>query len=465
MTPSAESSGALGGSRLWARPKSRHLEPPRDNGDAARGARYSGPVSERAPVPIAAMRLFRGTFVFGLACGISIALSALHLTARGFTKQNIGSLAAAFASGIVLMAIPAGVLIRRFSGKRTLVTCLWIYSLCVGVFPFLTSYESIAAVRFVDGMCSAGIWVSSETLVLMRAEKKHKAYLTSLYAIWLSVGYMAGPALAQGINYAANMTAAFVTAGALAICAAIYLGITLPLDPPESRVHEAEDVAAPDAAETATSDPLAPTMTTGVLDLFMRIKTSAFAAFAYGYFQASVVLFLPLYLIESKSIPEARTIVLPAFFALGMLIFSNFVARIADRIGHLLMMRILSMVGVVDIFAFVFLDAYAFMCVAVFLAGATFATMSPISLALQGVVTAPRDYSRSNALYNAFYAAGMLAGPPLSSYLFQHHGGKTMLFHLSAMWTCFILFSLLFLFDDPAARRKRAARTAGMATP
>ena len=163
---------------------------------------------------------------------------------------------------------------------------------------------------------------------------------------------------------------------------------------------------------------------------------------------------------ESKQIAEAKTIVLPAFFALGMLLFSNVMARIADRIGHLRMMRILAIVGIVDIFGFVFLDAYVFMCVAVFTAGATFATLSPISLALQGVVTAPRDYSRSNALYNAFYAGGMLAGPPVSSWLFSKYGGQTMLFHLSGMWGAFVLLSILFSFDDPAARRKPLAVSA-----
>jgi MFS family permease len=409
-------------------------------------------------VPEAAKRLFRGTFLFGLACGISIALSALHLNARGFSKQDIGSLASVFGTGVVIMALPAGALIRRFSGKRTLLACLSLYSVCVAVFPFLQSYQTIAGVRLVDGMCSAGIWVSSETLVLMRAEKKHKAYLTSIYAIWLAVGYMGGPLLAQGINYAANMTVAFVIAGLLAVVAAVYLGVVLPLDPPESREHDGGEEATEERGEAK-----GPAITKNVLELFVRIKTSAFAAFAYGYFQASVVLFLPLYLIESKGIAEAKTIVLPGFFALGMLLCSNFMARIADRIGHLLMMRILSMVGVIDIFGFVFLDWYGFMCVGVFLAGATFATLSPISLALQGVVTAPKDYSRSNALYNAFYAAGMLAGPPISSTLFQKFGGRTMLFHLSALWSVFIILSLVFMFDDPAARKKRGE--AAPATP
>ena len=54
----------------------------------------------------------------------------------------------------------------------------------------------------------------------------------------------------------------------------------------------------------------------------------------------------------------------------------------------------------------------------------------------------------------------MLAGPPASSFLFQKYGGKTMLFHLSGLWAAFVLLSIIFLFDDPAARKKRPAAAA-----
>ena len=100
---------------------------------------------------------------------------------------------------------------------------------------------------------------------------------------------------------------------------------------------------------------------------------------------------------------------------------------------------------------FVVLRSYPVMAAAVFVAGATLATISPVSLALQGVVTRPRDYSRSNAIYNAFYAAGMLVGPKASSLLFDKYGGSAMLLHLAAMWSTFVVFTLAFAGDDPAA--------------
>jgi MFS family permease len=93
----------------------------------------------------------------------------------------------------------------------------------------------------------------------------------------------------------------------------------------------------------------------------------------------------------------------------------------------------------------------------VFDAGGTLAAMSPVSLALQGVVTEKQDYSRSNAIYNVFYAAGMLLGPPISSVLFAHGGGRAMLYQLVGLYVAFILFTIVFMNDDPKAARTATA--------
>jgi MFS family permease len=386
-------------------------------------------------------RLYRATFLFGIACGISIALSSLHLDALHFSKQQIGTLAAWFASGVVLMSLPAGALIRRFSARTTLIAFMIGYAICVAGFPFLHGYAPIAAIRAVDGACSVGIWVSSETILLSRAESSKKAQLTSLYAIWLSSGYIGGPVLAKAITAFASMKAAFVVAGAISLIATGYIVSRFVDDGLGREVHDEVH------HEPPTSSWL----------ILWRIKNSCFGTFCYGYFQASVVIFLPLYLIASKGIAMERTIILPALFCGGMLAASNAAGKLGDRIGHLLVMRLLSIIGTTMILGFVFLDSYVLMCLAVVTAGATLAAMSPVSLALQGIVTEKKDYSRSNSIYNVFYAAGMLLGPPISSVLFGQYGGKAMLYHLAALYAVFILFSAVFYADDPAARRLNAS--------
>jgi MFS family permease len=185
-----------------------------------------------------------------------------------------------------------------------------------------------------------------------------------------------------------------------------------------------------------------------------KVKTSCLATFSYGYFQASVVLFLPLYLIEAKGIPERSTILITAFFAAGMLASSTFVGRLGDRYGHLLVMRALGAVGGTMVASFVLLGSFGTMCAAVFVAGATLAAISPVSLALQGVIMRPADLGRANAFYNAAYAAGMLLGPPVSSLLFTRYGGAAMLGHLAALWGVFVAFTLVFASDDPRVKNR-----------
>ncbi len=384
-------------------------------------------------------------FVLGTAYGMSIAVIALHLDARGFAKSDIGNLAAFFASGIAAAAIPVGSLLRRVSAKTVLATSLLGYAACVGVFPMLHAYGAIAAARVLDGAFSVGIWVSCETILLQRAEDHHKAYVTSLYAMSMALGYVVGPLAATPLAHAESIEAVFFAAAALATTSGVLVLWRLDGDPPGAH------------GESAAADESGPPRESA-FGLLRRIRTCCFATFAYGYFQASVVLFLPLYLIESKQVARESTILIPAFFAAGMLLFSNAAGRLGDRAGHLLVMRALAAVGIAMISSFVFLGSFPLMALAVFVAGATLASISPLSLALQGVIASKRDTSRANAAYNAVYAGGMLLGPPISSVVFRRFGGAMMLVHLAALWAAFLGFAFVFAADDPAHRPRGAAR-------
>jgi MFS family permease len=385
------------------------------------------------------VRVYATTFVLGVAYGTAIAVMSVYLNERGFEEQAIGRLASIFALGIVALSLPMGFLIRRFSAKATLTAALFGYALTVSVFPLLSSFAAIAAVRFLDGAFSVGVWVSSETIVLRRARREHKAYVTSLYAIAIAVGYIVGPVVARLAKTVLPLSYAFGVSGALALLACLYAAFRIERDPADVPEHGETHGDASGGSLGA---------------LLLRIKNSCFATFAYGYFQVSVVLFLPLYLIKSKGILPDQTILIPAFFAAGMLLFSNVAGRIGDRVGHLAVMRVLAVVGLTMILGFVFLDSYALMCGAVFVAGASLASISPVSLALLGV-SSP-DYGRATALYNGFYAAGMLVGPLVSSQLLKSRGGAVMLFHLAGLWLAFVLFSIVFYRDDPAVLRRRA---------
>jgi MFS family permease len=386
-------------------------------------------------------RVYGAVLLLGVAYGLAVAVIALHLDARGVGKRAIGELAACFALGLVAAAVPAGRIIGRFGAKRTLASALAGYAVAVALFPRLDSFAAIAVDRFADGACSALAWVGFETILLRRSDATNKAHVMSLYAIAMALGYIVGPLVSH--FFASSLASAFVVSGAIATASSLFVALRLEPDARDLAVEKTHDDAGPHASAWA---------------ILGRIKTACFATFAYGYFEASVVLFLPLYLVESKGIERGQTMMIPAFFAAGMLLFSNVAGRLGDRFGHLAVMRVLASVGGAMVLGFVALSTFTPMAVAVFVAGATLASISPVSLALQGVVTPARDYERANATYNAFYAAGILLGPPLSSLVFERLGGAAMLVHLAAMWGGFVLFAIAFAGDDPAARGARGAR-------
>jgi MFS family permease len=407
--------------------------------------------------------IYAAIFLLGVAYGVPIALSSLLLSQRGYTKADIGTLAAFFAGGIVALSLPMGSIIKRFSARRTLIVSLIGYAMTVGSFPFVRSYPQFAAVRVIDGMCSVGIWVACETILLSRADKRHKAFVVSLYAIAMGLGYVVGPIMAHLIAHFVPMEYAFVAAGIVALLSAVM--VLAKLDGDVADTHHAH-VVEPSASETPADGAAyrevhyVPVPAKSALELLAKIRTSCFATLAYGYFQASVVLFLPLYLIEAKGIAATRTILIPAFFAAGMLALSNFTARFGDRYGHLLLMRLLGAAGTVMVLGFVWIDSFFAMSAAVFIAGSTLASISPVSLALQGAVVAPPDYSRANAIYNAFYASGMLLGPIISGAIFTRSGGAPMLLHLAVLWAAFVVFATMFRSDDPVYRAQKSRAVA-----
>jgi MFS family permease len=390
------------------------------------------------------IRIYRATLGLGTAYGMAISVIAVFLAQRGYVETDIGSLAAWFASGIMVTAIASGHLVGQFGAKRVLVAALFTYAATVTLFPFAPSYAAIAGLRFFDGAASVCVWVASETILLARAKRSIKAFITSLYAMSIAVGYGAGSGIAYLAANALPMERVFLLSGAITVGTAAYVAV---------RLDRSSDVHSAEAHDPSTEQGSNERLPIGVL--VNRIKASCFATFSYGYFQSSVVLFLPLFMVEEKSIPKDQTRLITLFFAVGMLLATNFAGRIGDRHGHLLVMRLLAIVGATMIGSFVWLDGLPAMALAVFIAGASLASISPLSLALQGLQT--REYSRATGVYNAFYAAGMLLGPPISSQIFHLHGGGPMLYHLAAIWAAFVVFAQVFRRDDPSVSCATAA--------
>ena len=382
--------------------------------------------------------IYLAMLLVSTAYGVAVAVLALHLTAHHIPKLAMGGLASAFALGLMVCSGVAGWLVARVGPKPVLAGALLGYAVCVACFPLWSTLPALTVARFFDGASSAFIWVAAETALLAVADRTHKGLIMSGYAVAFALGYVLGPLIASAVVHVSGTSAPFLVSGALGLAAAAV--VARGLDGSLQATHGALQ------RDGAPPSPL--------LDVLWRIKTSCAGAFAYGYFQASVVLFLPLYLIESKGVPERHTLFVTAFFAAGMLGLTTVIARYGDRHGHLRVMAALGLIGALMVGGFVGLSSFPLMCAAVFVAGAALASISPLSLALQGLIAAPRDLGRANALYNAAYAVGILLGPPVSGALFGARGGVVMLLHLAALWLVFVAAAVVFALDDPRAQRR-----------
>jgi len=75
--------------------------------------------------------------------------------------------------------------------------------------------------------------------------------------------------------------------------------------------------------------------------------------------------------------------------------------------------------------------------------------MPPLSLALQGVIAQPAEYPRSNAIFNVFFASGLVIGPLVTGRVFAALGGSAILFLFAGLWVFFVAVSLVFRTEDP----------------
>ncbi len=385
--------------------------------------------------------------VLGLAYGMSIAVLAIHLDRElAFSKQEIGWLAASFATGLIAASVPSGMLVTRVGPKPVLVLALLGYTVSLVGMTFARTLVEVAVVRAFDGVFSVAVWVAAETILLERGERREKALVMSFYALSIALGYVIGPLLARLVVHFFPTRAAFPLSAGLAAVACGLAYLRLKLDSPASIARSAENSSA------GPSLPAEGTPPASALDVFIRIKTACLATFSYGAFQASVVLFLPIFLERERGVRAEDTIYVTAFFAAGMLLFSNYASRLGDRYGHLRLMTLFSFTGFLMVASFAFIPSFALMCLAVFVAGGTLASLSPLSLALQGLVVEEHELGRANALYNAFYASGMLLGPIASSAIFERYRGAAMLSALAALWGAYVLFTIVHRADDPRGR-------------
>ncbi|MCC6233307.1 MAG: MFS transporter, partial [Verrucomicrobiales bacterium] len=345
--------------------------------------------------------IYRTMLVLSTAYGVALAVLPILLESRQMPHETVGELASWFAVGLVVGAAPSGWIIRKVSARATFAASILGYGAMIALLPFCHSYEALAVNRFVDGLFSMGAWVSAETLILWRSTRQNKALATSLSATFTMFGYLLGPVLSLMLSRLASWSfePRLFLAGAIAAVASVMAATGLAADPdPEHRRRAHGQPGEGEGTVLLRPYPA----------LAWRIRASCAATFCSGFFQSSAALFIPRFLMQEKNVPGELAGLVVAFAAAGMLMMANFAARAGDRFGHLLVMRTLAVIGVVGVLGFLPLTSFPVMAAVFVVAGGAISSIPPLSLALQGVISTPAEYPRSNAIFNVFFATGLV---------------------------------------------------------
>jgi predicted MFS family arabinose efflux permease len=123
--------------------------------------------------------------------------------AFGFTPQQTGLTASAFAAGVALMALPSGILIRRVGFRPVFVSGGLIFSLATAYPPFALGYWDLLASRLFVGL-GEGMFIVSLLLYLGSISRRHRTALIGLGATVVGIAASLGPPLIHLLNGAAG---------------------------------------------------------------------------------------------------------------------------------------------------------------------------------------------------------------------------------------------------------------------
>ena len=134
--------------------------------------------------------------VIGLNMGATLPLVALRLHDAGTANLSIGILSALPAAGMIIAALLASQLARRFTGRTLYLACFALCSLSTGALQWPgDSLTLLALSRFTLGLGMGVVVILGESWVNELCSESHRGRVVALYAACFTGVQMAGPAL------------------------------------------------------------------------------------------------------------------------------------------------------------------------------------------------------------------------------------------------------------------------------
>ena len=154
-------------------------------------------------------------FAFGLS--LSIPLISINLERMGASGLMIGLNSGASAFAILAGGVIMPVLMRRFAAPVLMAAATLGMAAILQIFPLMPDPWVWMALRFVFGMVVTALFFCSELWIISAAPPARRGLMIGIYGLFLSLGFLAGPAILSVIG--TEGAAPFAVGGALSLLA------------------------------------------------------------------------------------------------------------------------------------------------------------------------------------------------------------------------------------------------------
>ncbi|KAB8286989.1 L-fucose permease [Bifidobacterium ramosum] len=308
------------------------------NHDSGGGNASSASTSSKTAVIVATMLVTSLFFVWGLTMNLVNALNTPFVNYMRLSNAQSSLLQVAYYSAYFVMAIPAGLISRRFGYKGGIISGLALLvagSFIVAPATSLTSYALFLLAMFVIAMGAASLEANCNPYITKLGDEKGESFRLNLAQSFNGIGTVVGPLILGGIlsttvapgeggfdaaktKFLGDTRSIYLTMGiVLAVVLLVFVLVKLPTPPGD------DDGNQPAAAGGTLRDLLRrPYFTLGVIAqfLFLGIQTGGmamFSAYALKHWGAGITTGLATTLLS----------VMALLFTLGRFITTPLMAR------------------------------------------------------------------------------------------------------------------------------------------
>jgi len=139
--------------------------------------------------------LLLAIFMLMAGSGFMATLISLRLERAGADTMIIGAVATAYFGGLILGALRADEVVRRVGHIRAFAAFVALFSASTLAYALFSHPLPWMALRFVDGLCVAGVFICLESWLNDRAEMETRGAILAAYMVALYCGQAIGQLL------------------------------------------------------------------------------------------------------------------------------------------------------------------------------------------------------------------------------------------------------------------------------